>query len=90
MKNEAWLAEGLFTVHGKEVEQLFRQAVAAALWRHKQLGQSVAALRDGKVVIMAPEEIVIDQQLSDLEIIKRSAERLNQEARDALQDQIEL
>lgn len=62
MKNEAWLAEGLFTVHGKEVEQIFRQAVAAALWRHKQLGQSVAALRDGEVVILPPEEITLDEE----------------------------
>lgn len=61
MKNEAWLAEGLFTVHGKEVEQLFQQAVAAALWRHKQLGQSVAVLRDGEVVIVPPDEIPVDE-----------------------------
>lgn len=61
MKNEAWLAEGLFTVHGKEVEELFRQAVASALWRHKQLGQSVAVLRDGEVVIVPPDEITVDK-----------------------------
>ena len=86
MKNEAWLAEGLFTVHGKEVEQLFQQAVADALWRHKQLGQSVAVFRDGKVVIVPPEEIEIDQRINDLEIINRNADRLNREALDALED----
>lgn len=37
------------------------QAVAAALWRHKQLGQSAAVLRDGQVMIVSPEEIMIDE-----------------------------
>jgi hypothetical protein len=34
--------------------------VRQALWRHKQLGQSVAIWRDGKVVILKPEEIQVD------------------------------
>jgi hypothetical protein len=37
-----------------------RLGVRRALWRHKQLGQSVAVWRDGKVVILKPEEIPVD------------------------------
>lgn len=37
-----------------------RLGVRRALWRHKQLGQSVAIWEDGKVVILKPEDIPID------------------------------
>jgi hypothetical protein len=37
-----------------------RLGVRRALWRHKQLGQSVAVWEDGRVVILKPEEIPID------------------------------
>jgi hypothetical protein len=49
-----------FSERGKEVERIFRDAVRQALWRRKRLGQSVAASRDGKVVIVLPEEIPVD------------------------------
>jgi len=57
MKEESKIPEKLFTTHGKEIEEIFRRAVRHALWRHKRLGQPVAAWRDGKVVIIPPEEI---------------------------------
>jgi hypothetical protein len=37
-----------------------REAVREALTVHKKLGNSIAVWRDGKVVIVPPEEIVID------------------------------
>jgi hypothetical protein len=37
-----------------------RLGVRRALWRHKQLGESVAVWRDGKVVILKPEDIPVD------------------------------
>ena len=63
MKNEAKIPERLFTEHGKEIEEIFRRAVRQALWRHKQLGQSIAVSCDGKVVIIPPEEIPVDDEL---------------------------
>jgi hypothetical protein len=57
MKRE--IPEKLFTRHGREIEEIFRRAVRLALWRHKQLGQYIAASRDGKVVIIPPEEIPV-------------------------------
>jgi hypothetical protein len=43
----------------EEIEKVLQRAVAHALWVHKRLGQSIAVWRDGKVVIVPPEEIVI-------------------------------
>jgi hypothetical protein len=37
-----------------------RLGVRRALWRHKQLGQSVAIWENGKVVILKPEDIPVD------------------------------
>jgi hypothetical protein len=62
MKKEINIPDDLFTVHGKEIEEIFRCAVRQALWRHKQLGQSIAVSRDGKVVIVPPEEIKVDYE----------------------------
>jgi len=55
---------------GRNIEELFfdldgslkaiAMGVRQALWRHKQLGQSVAIWRDGKVVILKPEDIPVD------------------------------
>jgi len=39
------------------VEAAMKKAVRQALRRHKLLGESVAVSRDGKVVILPPEEI---------------------------------
>jgi hypothetical protein len=42
-----------------EIGQVFQQAVNDALRTHKRLGNPIAAWRDGQVVIIPPEEIVI-------------------------------
>jgi hypothetical protein len=49
----------------RSIEELFgdfaiASGVRQALWRHKQLGQSVAVWEDGKVVILKPEDIQVD------------------------------
>jgi len=62
MKKERAFPEHLFTEHGKEVEEVFRRAVRQALWKHKQLGQSIAVWRDGKIVIVPPEEIPVEDE----------------------------
>ena len=41
------------------IEQALGRGVREALKRHKQAGNPVAAWRDGKVVWIAPEDIVI-------------------------------
>jgi len=42
---------------GDEVDRAVQRAVREALIRHKKLGESVAVWRDGKAVILPPEEI---------------------------------
>ena len=44
---------------GKEIEKLFQLAVREALIMHKRIGNPIAVWRDGKVVIVPPEEIEI-------------------------------
>lgn len=62
MKQEISISEDLFFTHGKEIEGIFRHAVREALLRHKKLGESIAVWRDGKVVILSPDEIVLPEE----------------------------
>ncbi len=61
MKNAAWLEEGLFTVHGKDIEAIFRDAVLEALRMHKRNRKSVTALLNGAIVVVTPDEILPDE-----------------------------
>lgn len=45
-----------------EIERILQQAVKYELSIHKRLGNPVAAWRDGKVVIIPPEEIVLSSE----------------------------
>jgi len=84
------IPENLFISHGQEVEALFQQAVQRALWRHKRLGNPVAFWENDQVVMVRPEEIVIDKGINDLEIINRNADELNREALDVLDYQVDI
>ena len=48
-----------FVDFGKDVERALQRAVRHALLMHKRIGNPIAIWRDGKVVIVPPEEIVI-------------------------------
>ncbi len=50
----------LLLSHFDEILPAIRRAVRDALLRHKRLGHSVAIGRDGKVVILQPEEIEVE------------------------------
>ena len=63
MKEQSQLPDKLLTTHSKEIEEILYRAVQDALWRHKQLGQSIAVSRNGKVVIIPPEEIEVDEEM---------------------------
>jgi hypothetical protein len=51
--------------HAKEIESVFRLAVNDALRMHKRLGNPIATWKDGKVVIVPPEEIVIPTDVTE-------------------------
>jgi len=56
-----------FVDFGKDVERALQRAVRQALLMHKRIGNPIAIWRDGKVVIIPPEEIVIPPDDSETE-----------------------
>ncbi len=48
-----------------EIGQVLQRAVNHALLMHKRLGNPIATWKDGKVVIVPPEEIVIPPDVSE-------------------------
>jgi hypothetical protein len=59
IKKEPDIPSHLVFTHGIEIEDILRRAGMQALRRHKLLGNPVAVWRDGRVVILSPEEITI-------------------------------
>jgi len=47
---------------GKEIDTALRNAVQQALLQHKKAGNPVAEWRDGKVVLIKPEDIVVEEK----------------------------
>lgn len=55
-KNE----QDLFDRYSQDINKAVERAVREALLKHKQAGNPVAVWRDGKVVILQPEEIIFE------------------------------
>jgi hypothetical protein len=47
------------------IELVLQEGVRRALETHKRLGNSIAIWKDGKVVIVPPEEIIVSPEFSD-------------------------
>ena len=58
-QTEDVLTSDYFAVNALEIGRVFQLAVNDALRMHKRLGNPIASWKDGKVVIIPPEEIVI-------------------------------
>jgi hypothetical protein len=63
--SEIKLTNRLFIDHGKSIEKVLQRAVNHALLMHKRLGNPIATWKDGRVVIVPPEEIVIPSDASE-------------------------
>lgn len=50
----------LLIQHGNLVEEALREAVNEALLKHKQARNPIAVSVDGKVVILQPDEIIVE------------------------------
>lgn len=50
----------LFVLYSDEINEAYRRAVREALIKHKLAGNSVVIERDGKMVILQPDEIEVD------------------------------
>ena len=59
MSTKRELPEKLFIVDAKAIEAVLRRAVNQALLMHKRAGNPIATWKDGKVVWIPPEEIVV-------------------------------
>ena len=64
---EETLTSDYFAAQAIEIGKVFQRAVNDALRMHKRLGNPIAVWRDGKVVIIPPEEIVIPPDGSETE-----------------------
>lgn len=54
------VSEQLFVKQAKAIEEVLRRAVHHALLQHKRAGNSIATSQNGQVVILAPDQIPID------------------------------
>lgn len=50
--------QDIFTKYGDQISKACERAVREALLKHKQGGNPVAVSRNGKVVILQPDEII--------------------------------
>lgn len=65
MSTEIKLTKRLFIDHGKDIEKVLQRAVNQALLMHKRIGNPIATWKNGEVVIIPPEEIVIPSDDSE-------------------------
>jgi hypothetical protein len=67
MKNQSKviLTNDYFAEHAVEIGKVLQRAVNHALLMHKRIGNPIATWKDGKVVIIPPEEIVVPPDVSE-------------------------
>ncbi|MBI4639205.1 MAG: hypothetical protein HY731_00830 [Candidatus Tectomicrobia bacterium] len=63
MKSESKIPEKLFIVQGKVIEEVLQRAVQRALVVHKRAGNPIATWKDGKVMLLPPEEIPVEDSM---------------------------
>ena len=66
-KDQVLLTNDYVSKHAIEIGQVLQRAVNQALLMHKRIGNPIAIWRDGRVVIIPPEEIVIPPDDSETE-----------------------
>jgi ABC-type proline/glycine betaine transport system ATPase subunit len=67
MKIEQKFKEINLAEQAEAIELVLQEGVRRALSIHKRLGNPIAVWKDGKVVIVPPEEIVISPEFSNSE-----------------------
>jgi len=67
MKEQASVKRINLAVQAEAVQRALHQALQQALSIHKRLGNPIATWKDGKVVLLQPEEIVLSSELSEHE-----------------------
>ena len=59
------LTNNYFAERAIEIGEILQLAVNHALLMHKRLGNPIATWKDGKVVIVPPEEIVVPTDVTE-------------------------
>ena len=54
--------DDLFVRYAKEIKPAYDRAVRQALLKHKQAGNAVPVERDGKIVLLQPDDIEVDAE----------------------------
>lgn len=67
MKKQVTFSRVNFVEQAEALERILQVGVQQALLIHKRLGNPIAAWKDGKVVIIPPEEIVISLEFLEVE-----------------------
>ena len=62
MKEQVTFSRINFAQQAEAIERILQAGVLETLSIHKRLGNPIAVWRDGKVVIVPPEEIVISPE----------------------------
>lgn len=65
MKERITFSRVNFAEQAEAIERILQAAVRETLSMHKRLGNPIAVWKDGKVVIVPPEEIVISPEPLD-------------------------
>ena len=68
MKVEPKFQEINLAEQAEAIELVLQAGVRRALSIHKRLGNPIAIWKDGKVVIVPPEEIVVSPEPTDFEL----------------------
>jgi hypothetical protein len=55
------LTDDLFVRHGKTLEKMLQAVTREVLLDHKRAGNPIAVSENGRVVIIPPEEIEVDE-----------------------------
>lgn len=67
MKKQVTFSRVNFVEQAEAIERILQAGVQKALSIHKRLGNPIAVWKDGKVVIIPPEEIVISPEFLESE-----------------------
>jgi len=62
MKKEGGATRINLAEQAEAVQAVLHKAVQHAIWTHKRLGNPIAVWKDGRVVIIPPEEIVLSSE----------------------------
>jgi hypothetical protein len=60
MKGETKIHKNLFMDNREQIKEALQQALRHALLMHKRAGNPIASWQDGKVVIIQPEDILVE------------------------------